>query len=348
MDVNYTGINEKKKMKKHAAVLSCSVGVFMLVSLFISYTARAFYSDIFAFITAGSDVFAEAVSYVFGVSRTESTEIVREFLNSGVLYEIFTLISMVVSGFLPAYVLSKVWNFDISDCFVTKGKLVKGAVFVYAFCRLVMIFMSNIAYGMWSFLFPAASDAAMTSQELYPDNIYVLAISFLCSCILVPVIEEYIFRGVVLGIFRKIGTGFAIVASAVCFGLMHGSVLQCMYAVSFGLFSAMLVVVTGNIKTSVLFHAINNTVSFLSVIISSRFGQGAGDAFDNIHGLYILSFSFYGMYLFFSGDGILSALREKTAVDTESEGNAKLSILFSLPFIIFVALFAAKCVSGAV
>jgi hypothetical protein len=54
------------------------------------------------------------------------------------------------------------------------------------------------------------------------------------------------------------------------------------------------------------------------------------------------------MYLFFSGDGILSALREKTAVDTESEGNAKLSMLFSLPFIIFVALFAAKCVSGAV
>jgi len=348
MDTNYVIRYETKRTKRHTAVLSYSVGIFMLVSMLLTYAFSRAYSTYFSLFADGkSELLSEIVSRVFGISRLESMTVVKSFLTSGALEEIFSLISMIVCIFLPAYVLGKMWGIGVSDCFVTEGKLVRGVVFVYAFSQLFMLCMTNFADTMWSFLFPSAKGASAL-QDSYSDNIYVLVISFLCACIAVPFVEEYVFRGVVFKVFGKAGTGFAVVASALCFGLMHGSALQCMYAIAFGLVSAMLVVVTGNIKTSVLFHALNNTVSFLSSVIPSLFGQKAADCFDNVHVLFVLSFSLYGMYLFFSNSGILSDFCEKAKSGPDTQTGAKLSAVFSLPFVLYVILFTARCVLQAV
>ena len=55
------------------------------------------------------------------------------------------------------------------------------------------------------------------------------------TCLIAPFMEEFIFRGVLLKKARRFGDRTAVVFCAVMFGLMHGNLNQCLYAVVIGL-----------------------------------------------------------------------------------------------------------------
>ncbi len=61
-------------------------------------------------------------------------------------------------------------------------------------------------------------------------------------CILVPVLEEYVFRGLVYKRLREwLGMTWAVVISAIIFGMMHMNIVQFVYAGFLGVFLALCV-----------------------------------------------------------------------------------------------------------
>ncbi len=352
MDCTYSKDRQMKYFKRAAVARSCTVGLFMLVSTVLSsVAARAYYSVLGGNEETVSRAVGDFFASVFGISRIEGAVIAKNVLYSGITDELFSMLSMVVCLFLPAFLVGRIWKKSVSDCFVTDGKLVKGLVFIYAFSQLVMFSATSISDGIWGFLFPGQNAAASGAGAAIPvtNDVFTVIITFLCTCVMVPVIEEYVFRGVIYRVFKDVGTGFAVVASALCFGLMHSSVSQCMYAFVFGLFSAIFVAVTGNIKTSVLFHMINNVVSSMTLLLSEFLSESVAIAVDVIYILYVLSFSFYGMYLFFSKNGILYKFREKCLeIDGERKFQATLRHFLSVPVVIFILLFALTAALGTV
>ena len=82
---------------------------------------------------------------------------------------------------------------------------------------------------------------------------------FLYASIFAPVWEELLFRGYVLRTLRPFGKRFAILCSALLFGLFHGNLLQTPYAVIMGLILGY-VTVEYSILWSVLLHMFNNLV----------------------------------------------------------------------------------------
>ena len=82
---------------------------------------------------------------------------------------------------------------------------------------------------------------------------------FLYASIFAPVWEELLFRGCVLRTLRPFGKRFAILCSALLFGLFHGNLLQTPYAVIMGLILGY-VTVEYSILWSVLLHMFNNLV----------------------------------------------------------------------------------------
>ncbi len=342
---------QKKRFKRAAVARSCTVGLFMLVSTVLSAVAAHYYS---LFLYGNEEKISRAVAgffaAVFDVSRIEGAVIAKNVLYSGITDELFSMISMLVCLFLPAYLVGRIWGKRISGCFVTDGKFARGLVFIYAFSQLVMFSATSISDGIWEFLFPG-QQAASGAEAVIPvtNDAFTLIITFLCTCVMVPVIEEYVFRGVIYRVFEDVGTGFAVVASALCFGLMHSSVSQCMYAFVFGLFSAIFVAVTGNIKTSVLFHMINNTVSSMTVLLSEFLPESVAIAVDAMYILYVFSFSFYGLYLFFSKNGLLYKFREKCREsEAQQSFQPTLRHFLSVPIVIFVLLFVLTAVAGVV
>lgn len=104
----------------------------------------------------------------------------------------------------------------------------------------------------------------LKSQDLgTPQGILGFVISFLATACAPALIEEFFFRGAILGSLRKFGDAFAIFTSAILFGLVHGNLIQIPFAFTVGLLLGFAVVKTGSIWTGVFIHFLNN---FLAVL----------------------------------------------------------------------------------
>ena len=82
---------------------------------------------------------------------------------------------------------------------------------------------------------------------------------FLYAAILAPIWEELLFRGFLLRALQPFGKRFAILGSALLFGLFHGNLLQTPYAILMGLLFGY-VTVEYSIGWAVALHMFNNLV----------------------------------------------------------------------------------------
>ena len=100
---------------------------------------------------------------------------------------------------------------------------------------------------------------------------------YLYACLLGPVAEEILFRGLVLRSLQPYGKKFAIVISSLLFGLFHGNLMQAPFAFVVGLVMGY-VAMEYHIGWAVALHLINNLV-FADLLprILSFLPQGADD-----------------------------------------------------------------------
>ena len=68
------------------------------------------------------------------------------------------------------------------------------------------------------------------SNGLIDNILYIISIA-----VIPPLTEEFAFRGIILGKLRKFGDTFAILMSAVLFGLLHGNIIQIPFAFVIGI-----------------------------------------------------------------------------------------------------------------
>lgn len=80
--------------------------------------------------------------------------------------------------------------------------------------------------------------------------------------ILGPLVEEWIFRGILWSKLKSYGEGFAILATTILFAIMHGQGLLLIFLL-IGFFSGVLVCLTGNLWYAIIFHVIHNMGIFL-------------------------------------------------------------------------------------
>lgn len=76
--------------------------------------------------------------------------------------------------------------------------------------------------------------------------------------LIAPLVEEFLFRKLLIDRVVKYGEGLAVVLSGVMFGLFHGNLNQFFYATIIGMMFAYIYVKTGRIWYSVLMHMIIN------------------------------------------------------------------------------------------
>lgn len=85
-----------------------------------------------------------------------------------------------------------------------------------------------------------------------------LGVSFLYMVICAPIMEEYIFRKLIVDRTARFGQGTAVLVSGLLFGLFHGNLNQFAYAFTMGMFLAFLYVKTGKLTYTIAIHMIIN------------------------------------------------------------------------------------------
>lgn len=102
-------------------------------------------------------------------------------------------------------------------------------------------------------------------------NIWRLIVGVIVYCLLPAIVEEIIFRGILLnGWLKRTKPYVAIILSATAFFIMHGSIQQSFYQMILGLLLSLIGYYCGNLIYPIIFHFLNN----LFVILISYFGIG--------------------------------------------------------------------------
>lgn len=86
-----------------------------------------------------------------------------------------------------------------------------------------------------------------------------------------PIMEEIIFRGVILRSLEKYGNGFSVVVSAILFGFVHGNVVQTPMAILMGLILGV-VTLKYSIRLAIYIHMFNNGVAVLTLYFAEQWG----------------------------------------------------------------------------
>lgn len=82
-----------------------------------------------------------------------------------------------------------------------------------------------------------------------------------------PILEELIFRKLMLDRTRAYGEKTAIIFSAICFGLFHGNLTQFLYAGCVGLFLGYVYCKTGKILHTMIMHMLLNGTSSIILLL---------------------------------------------------------------------------------
>ena len=112
-----------------------------------------------------------------------------------------------------------------------------------------------------------------------------------------PIIEEFVFRKLFADKLLKYGELFYMLVSSFCFSIVHGvslGVPQIIYTFILGMIWSYLVVKTGNIKLSVILHALSNL--FGSIIIQIL--QGVSLEIAGMYAMFMMVLAIIGLILF--------------------------------------------------
>jgi membrane protease YdiL (CAAX protease family) len=139
-----------------------------------------------------------------------------------------------------------------------QSKLSAGRLMILLMMCIGIMYIGNIAGLAVNALF----GSVFGLQTENPLNAYVnttnLFMAFLFMVVLAPIVEEFVFRKLILDRIAVYGEGTAILVSALTFALFHGNFHQLFYAFGLGALFAFLYLRTGRLRYSVLFHMLIN------------------------------------------------------------------------------------------
>lgn len=195
------------------------------------------------------------------------------------IIQIFVSTTMLI---IPAFFLLRMTHTKAHDVVPLGKPKTKGmaAIIVAAvgFCMISSLLnnYAAIIFESFGYKFPTMSNST-------PKGVLGFLLVFLSTAVFPALLEEFMMRGVLLGVLRKWGDGFAIIISALIFSLMHASLIQFLFTFLVGLLLGFVTVKTESLWPAIIIHGINNFLSVAFSYIGEIFG-------DNVRSFSYLAF----------------------------------------------------------
>ncbi|MCM1299506.1 MAG: CPBP family intramembrane metalloprotease, partial [[Eubacterium] siraeum] len=146
-----------------------------------------------------------------------------------------------------------------------KPFLSEGIVFgVCCFLGSLASIITNFIASIFDELF-GTGEIVDNMEDMLPtaDQPISIIILFFFVAVAAPIVEELIYRKLLLYPLRQYSDGFAVVVTALLFGFMHGNLNQAPYAIVVGLLFGTLAVRSNSVIPTMILHVVNNlTVTF--------------------------------------------------------------------------------------
>ncbi len=230
---------EKKEIRRSLNAASVSVIAVDILSVIISISVSFFLMFL-------------------GFSMEKSFEIMED----GAFLHFFQVIFSSVVFTVPFILIYKAFKFRISDLIDFKIPKKDNLIYIIllgsAFCSF-----ANIAVSYAGAIFSSFGIEYDVDFGDNPRGILGFILTFISTAIIPALVEEFAFRGIMLGSLKKFGEGFAVLVSSVLFGAMHGNFQQIPFAFLVGLILGFITVKTKSIIPAMIIHCYNNAVSVI-------------------------------------------------------------------------------------
>ena len=152
-----------------------------------------------------------------------------------------------------------------------------GTIGVISLALLGLFFTTDLT-ALWSILLEALGLNVGGISLPMPTSSPGLMLCVLYVAVLPAVCEEFLFRGAILSAFERQGTRRAVLASAMLFALLHGSLAGLPAHLLLGLILGWLVVCCDSIYAGLIYHTTHNAASIILQFVVSRSDAGAAEA----------------------------------------------------------------------
>lgn len=200
--------------------------------------------------------------------------------NDSMAFQWLSTVMVPLSTALPFFIYLKIGKKDVSE-YLRFEKVGFTTALLCVLAGLGICLLGNFpAVAIQSFFenFGYESSSSLSGGD---SGWFMFALEFLTVAVLVPVMEEFAFRGVLLSSLKKYGTGFAIIASALVFSLVHLDFSNVVFAFIAGLVFGFLYAKTGNLWITICIHALNNGIAVIGTYGEFLFG-GLAEMIDDL------------------------------------------------------------------
>ena len=227
-------LRENRSIWKYSAVVALLLIAILVIPVVLSYPVQIFLTAVFApFVYMASDTY---VSFSLQSLYQQSVQL------------ICYLASMLVPLALGA-VLLRPRRRNVRPLFRQPSPRMIGCAVPISMAVWVIFYMAGMLLARAAQSFHLLMLSPGSSLPLYPFPIVL----YLLRVLLLPaVLEELLFRGMILRALRRFGDSFAIVASSAAFALIHYTLTRDIRAFALGLVLAYFVIRSGSLWTAVM------------------------------------------------------------------------------------------------
>ncbi len=157
------------------------------------------------------------------------------------------------------------------------NKLDRNYMIALFFFGISICMIANILTYIFTMFMSVFGVELSNPSEIYSNSPLSIFLMIFTNSVIPAIFEEFLFRGVILGAFRRFGDFFAILISSILFSTMHNSLIQIPFSLIVGLALGFIVVKTTSLIPAILIHFGNNFISCLMEIVSHNVNESLGN-----------------------------------------------------------------------
>ncbi len=157
----------------------------------------------------------------------------------------------------------------------------------------------------------------MTAEMMsFSENMFKNVLMIVYFVIIAPITEELLCRGIMMKMLSPVSKTFALVASAVLFGIMHGNFNQIFNGALLGLVLGYAAMKSGSLKLPIICHMAANANAMLLGALEYKMGEAAG-TIEMIYAVVLLVAGIVSIIALIKRNGLIN--EEKDGFPTEEK-----------------------------
>lgn len=207
---------------------------------------------------------------IIGVMAAVNRELTQSLLNKMWFQIILSSVTMYVFGMGSAYLFLTAFKRSAPPAKLEKKKLSFGKWLIILIISFGAMYTGNIIGTAFTGIVSALLGKPVENPLVSMLNNMPLGLIALQVVVLAPIVEELVFRKLLVDRMYPYGEKAAILISALFFGLFHGNFSQFFYAFMLGIILSFVYLRTGNILYTIAIHMTINCCGSLVPMIMSK------------------------------------------------------------------------------